>query len=52
MEKTMKQSEPTHPSPLGHDQQKEPGKSHHACVRALAFKRLRIIFRCWKDGKP
>jgi transposase len=27
-------------------------KSHHAAVRALAFKWIRIIFRCWKDGKP
>lgn len=25
------------------------GKSHHMAVRALAFKWLRIIFRCWKD---
>ena len=27
-------------------------KSHHAAVRALAFKWIRIMFRCWKDGKP
>jgi transposase len=27
-------------------------KDHHAAVRALAFKWIRIIFRCWKDGKP
>ena len=27
-------------------------KSHHAAVRALAYKWIRIIFRCWKDGKP
>jgi transposase len=27
-------------------------KSHHASVRALAYKWIRIIFRCWKDGKP
>ena len=26
-------------------------KSHHAAVRALAYKWIRIIFRCWKDGK-
>src|SRR5262245_28907209 len=24
------------------------GKSHHAALRALAFKWIRIIFRCWK----
>ena len=28
------------------------GKSHHAAVRALAFKWIRVLFRCWKDGKP
>lgn len=26
------------------------GKGHHAAVRALAFKWIRILFRCWKDG--
>src|SRR5947209_6587274 len=25
------------------------GKRHHAAVRALAFKWIRIIFRCWKE---
>jgi serine/threonine protein kinase len=29
----------------------EAKKSHHAAVRALAFKWIRIMFRCWKDGK-
>jgi transposase len=24
-------------------------KSHHAAVRALAFKWMRILYRCWKD---
>jgi transposase len=28
------------------------GKRHHTAVRALAFKWLRILFRCWKDGVP
>jgi len=28
------------------------GKSHHAAVRALAYKWIRILFRCWKDGRP
>jgi len=31
---------------------REEGKSHQAAVRSLAFKWIRIIFRCWKDGKP
>jgi transposase len=25
---------------------------HHAAVRALAFKWIRILYRCWKDRKP
>jgi len=25
------------------------GKGHHAAVRALAFKWIGILFRCWKD---
>ena len=33
-------------------QRDEKNKSHPAAVRSLAFKWLRIIFRCWKDGKP
>ena len=28
------------------------GKGHHAAVRALAFKWIRILFRCWKDRTP
>ena len=30
----------------------ERNKSHHGAVRALAFKWLRILFRCWKDRVP
>src|SRR5215467_15672463 len=33
-------------------QQIHQKKSHHAAVRALAYKWIRIIYRCWKDGKP
>lgn len=29
-------------------QQRARGKGHHAAVRALAFKWIRILFRCWK----
>jgi len=28
------------------------GKGHHAAVRALAFKWVRIIFRCWQTHTP
>jgi transposase len=35
-----------------YDQQRERNKSHHAAVRALSFKWLRIVFRCWKDRAP
>lgn len=31
-----------------YDQLRKRGKSHHAALRALAFKWIRIIFRCWK----
>ncbi len=27
-------------------------QQHHAVVRALAFKWIRILYRCWKDGRP
>lgn len=28
------------------------GKKHHAAVRALAYKWIRILFRCWKKRVP
>jgi transposase len=31
-----------------YDEQRAKGKSHHAAVRALAFKWIRIIYQCWK----
>ena len=34
----------------GHQKGQRTG--HHAAVRALAFKWIRILFRCWKEGKP
>ena len=30
-------------------QQRRRGLDHHAAVRALAFKWIRIVFRCWKE---
>src|SRR5262249_7465514 len=32
-----------------YQQQRRRGSDHHAAVRALAFKWVRIVFRCWKD---
>ena len=32
--------------------QKAKGKSHQTILRALAFKWIRIIFRCWSDKTP
>jgi len=32
-----------------YQQQRDRGSDHHAAVRALAFKWIRIVFRCWKD---
>ncbi len=34
----------------GHyDMQRDRGKGHHAAIRSLAYKWIRIIYRCWKD---
>jgi transposase len=32
-----------------YDQQRRRGNDHHAALRALAYKWIRILFRCWKD---
>jgi transposase len=32
--------------------QRAKNKSHHTAVRALAFKWMRILYRCWKDRQP
>jgi transposase len=39
-------------SKLYYHQQRSRGKDHHAAVRALAYKWIRIMFRCWKDRTP
>jgi transposase len=31
---------------------RERGKGHHAAIRALAFKWIRILWRCWQDRTP
>jgi transposase len=33
-------------------QQRDKGCSHHAAVRALAFKWIRILYRCWQTRTP
>ena len=35
-----------------YSRQRDKGKSHHGAVRALAFKWLRIVFRCWQEHLP
>jgi transposase len=35
-----------------YEQQRAKGASHQAAVRALAFKWIRIVFRCWQTGVP
>ena len=35
-----------------YDQQRSRGNDHHAALRSLAFKWIRILFRCWKERKP
>lgn len=32
--------------------QRARGSSHHVAVRALAFKWIRILWRCWRDRTP
>ena len=33
-------------------QQRACGAGHHAAIRALAFRWIRVIVRCWKDRRP
>jgi hypothetical protein len=35
-----------------YQQQRDKGASHQAAVRGLAFKWIRIVFRCWQTGTP
>jgi transposase len=35
-----------------HQQQRDKGKTHQAAVRALAFKWIRILYRCWQNRSP
>jgi len=34
---------------LYYEKQRSKGNSHQAAVRALAYKWIRIVFKCWKD---
>jgi transposase len=35
-----------------YQQQRDKGKAHQAAVRALAFKWIRILYRCWQERRP
>lgn len=35
-----------------YDHKKAEGKGHHVAIRALAYRWIRIIYRCWKDRIP
>ena len=35
-----------------YDQQRGRGNTHHAALRSLAYKWMRILFRCWQDRTP
>ena len=37
---------------LFYREQRDKGKGHQAAVRALAFKWIRILYRCWKTRTP
>lgn len=33
-------------------QQRDKGASHHVAVRALAYKWIRVLYRCWQERTP
>ena len=35
-----------------YDEQRRNGKRHQVAIRALAFKWIRIMYRCWKERQP
>jgi transposase len=35
-----------------YETQRTRGKDHHVAIRALAFKWIRILFRCWQNHTP
>ena len=35
-----------------YEQQRKRGVDHHTAVRALAYKWIRILYRCWKESSP
>jgi transposase len=35
-----------------YEQQRAAKKGHHASLRALAFKLIRVQYACWKDNRP
>jgi transposase len=35
-----------------YQQQRKGGADHHAAIRSLAYKWIRILYRCWKDRTP
>ena len=35
-----------------YQQQRENGKTHQTAIRALAFKWIRILWRCWQERRP
>jgi transposase len=35
-----------------YERRRQQGGSHHGAIRALAYKWIRILYRCWKDRTP
>jgi transposase len=35
-----------------YQQRRQRGASHHAAIRALAYKWIRVLYRCWKTSTP
>jgi len=37
---------------VSYQQPRDKGKAHQAAVRALAFKWIRLLYRCWQERTP
>jgi transposase len=52
VEWTAESMRPSFWAQVYYQQQRDKGNSHQAAVRALAFKWIRILYRCWQERTP
>jgi hypothetical protein len=50
--RVMQQGYKSYWAGLYYHQQRSKGCSHQTAVRALAFKWIRVLYRCWKPRTP